>query len=203
MHKQELFVLGVISMASLLLIFAVGHRALTGMLVNSYEPFDVQPTLLPVPPYQYPSFIWPSTLSPLANMQGFPTKEMLKPSLLVFFVDQIPIPGTNFNFVPLQDSRIHTYSGIVGYYDEDPTDSIQGYLCSFAYKVINAPLRCERVPLAYNADGTVSFARGYAPGEYIAYQAMGTDFGAVFVVANPQYGILASSPIALLRWVSD
>lgn len=205
MVKSAVFALGIVSMLALLFIFIAGDRAITGADVSEYEHFDIQPTLIAnQPQYQSPSFMWPSSLSPLNPPPGlFPKKESLMPDMLLFFVDRIPIPEYTYgNVIPQDRASIHTYSAVLGYYDEDPTPLLQGYLCSYAYKFVNAPMRCERVPLSYSADGTVSFARGYAPGEFIAYQAAGTDFGALFVLANAHYGVLAVSPVAYLRYIS-
>jgi hypothetical protein len=55
------------------------------------------------------------------------------------------------------------------------------------------------VQLAY-ADGSVVFAQGYDIDEFIGGQAQGTDFAALFIVANREYGILGASPVAYLRW---
>ena len=202
MSKIAVFALGVVSMVALLFIFIAGDRAITGADVSEYEHFDIWPTVLPQSDYPSPSFQWPLPLTPGPLPGMLPSKEALLPQVLLFSVDRIPVSGYTANAIPQDKGSIHTYSALFGYYDEDPTPFLQGYLCSYAYKVMRAPLRCERVQLLYSADGTVSFARGYAPGEYIAYQAAGTDFAAVFVLTNLQYGVLAVSPVAYLRFIS-
>jgi hypothetical protein len=132
-----------------------------------------------------------------------PPREALVPKALGFLVDRISIPENNmYNFISLDKDKIHTFSGIAGYYDKDPTLFIQAQLCTYAYKMPGSPLFCEPAPLTYS-NNKITFVNGYKPNYYIAGQAAGTDFAALFVLANPDYGVLAASPIAYLRWVSD
>lgn len=200
---MEVFVLGIVSILALLLMLVVGYRSITGALIQEYEEsYELGTQILKHAPQHYPRFAYLPLKASNYSAEELPPKDYLTPELITLQVNRVPIPERMLNyFISLQKDRIHTFSGSAGYYEEDPTRFLQGHLCSYAYKITGAPLRCERVLLAYD-DGTVTFARGYAPDEYIAYQAAGTDFGALFVLTNPEYGILAASPIAYLRYVS-
>lgn len=204
MHKQELFVLGIVSFAALLFMFAFADQAYTGMLVDdAFETFDVGSAVLTHAPQNYPRLPSIRLATPGYDPSELPEREALLPETLTFSVNRIPITTPNYyESRSLRDDRMHTYSAEMGFYAEDVTPFLQGYLCSYAYKVMGAPLRCERVELGYQ-DGVVGFARGYPEDEYIGNQATGTDFAAVFVLANPEYGILATSPVAYLHWSSN
>jgi len=201
-HKRELFVLGIVSMASLLFLFTIGNAAITGSLVEeSLEVYEMGTEILKNAPQNYPRLPYVPLAAPGYDPAELPPRDYLVPQVLSFAVDRIAIPEYNYDtFLPLKKDRIHTYSGRAGYYAEDPTPFLQGYLCAYAYEIQGAPLRCERVDLAYQ-DGVVSFARGYDEDEYIGHQAAGLDFAALFLLTNPEYGILAASPLAYLRWV--
>jgi len=201
MHK-ELFVLGIISILAVGVLF-IGS-GITGLLIESEEVYELGTQIFKHAPQSYPRLSY----VPLAGQAStydpaeLPSQEYLAPETISFAVNRIPLIGPNFNYpFSLKKDRIHTYSGSAGYYEQDPGQFIEGYLCSYAYKIQGAPLRCEQVPLAF-ADGELTFAQGYPPDEYIAHQATGTDFAAVFILTNPDYGILASSPVAYLRWTS-
>ncbi len=197
MDRWELWALGIVSILALLVLL-FGSRSLTGALVDeSTEVFEVGTEIFKSAPQHYPRFSY----VPLGTTAGpQPPKESLVPETISLQVDRIPIPEYNYyHFISLRRDRLHTFSGDAGYYASDPRKHVQGQLCAYAYKINGAPLRCERVPLNY-ADGRVVFARGYAEDEYIGYQAAGTDFAAVFLLTNPEYGILASSPVAFLHW---
>jgi hypothetical protein len=199
-HKRELFVLGIVSMTSLLFLFAIGQSVITGSLVDeSYEVYEMGTDVLKNAPQNYPRLPYIPLAAPGYDPAELPPRDYLVPQALSFAVDRIAIQESNYNaFLPLKEDRIHTYSGRAGYYAEDPLPFIQGYLCAYAYKIQGAPLRCERVDLAYQ-DEVVSFARGYDGDEYIGHQAAGIDFAALFLLTNPEYGILAASPVAYLR----
>jgi hypothetical protein len=203
MDKIEMIILGIVSILALILMLVVGYRSITGAAIyGTYEPYNMG--LL----FETASSDYPALQSIHINSMDYypselPPRTTLVPQLLGFQVDRIVIPESNFyNYISLQRSRIHTFSGVAGYYVKDPTKFVAGYLCTYAYKIPAAPLNCEQVPLSYS-ENKVTFARGYAPDYYIANQAAGTDFGALFVLANPDYGILAASPVAYLRWVYD
>jgi hypothetical protein len=198
MDKIEIILLGIVSIAALIFMFYYSN-SITGDVVV-YEPFNMGLTFGSVQATEYPSLnsirIAPMDYDP----EQLPVRALLTPQLLGFQVDRITIPEMNFyNFISLKKERIHTFSGIAGYYAVDPTNYIQAQLCTFAYKVPGAPLYCEIVPLDFSKN-KVTFAKGYAPDEYIAGQAAGTDFGALFVLANPDYGVLSASPVAYIRW---
>jgi hypothetical protein len=198
MHK-ELLIVGVVSMLGLLLLF-VGHHSITGALIDeSYEVYEIGTETLKNAPQHYPRFAY----LPLGKPSGLsPPKAYLTPAFLSLQVDRIPIAEPNYiAFIPLKKDRIHTFSGSAGYYREDPRPHLTGHLCSYAYKIMGAPLRCEQVLFGY-IDDKITWAVGKAPGEYVGYQAAGTDFAIVFLLTNPEYGIIASGPIAYLRWVS-
>ena len=202
MDKIEVWILGIVSILSMLLLLFFGLRSITGSVVEEYEPFDVGAaarTSLPQAPVRIP----PCPLAqPGYAPSELPPQEHLTPETIEFSVDRIPIQWTGQDqSISLDKERIHTYSGSAGYYAEDPRRYLQGFLCTYAYKVKNPPPYCERVALGYN-DGVLSFARGYPTDEYIANQAAGIDFAAFFMLVNPDYGIIASSPIAYLRWTS-
>ncbi len=202
MDKIEIFILGIVSIVALVLMLFMGYRSITGAYIGTYEPYNMGLT------FKTASINYPSLESIRINQMDYypenlPPRAALAPELIGFQVDRIAIPEMNFyNFISLKKEKIHTFSGIAGYYEQDPTKYVGGYLCTYAYKVPEAPLSCEQVPLSYT-NNKISFARGYAPDYYIAGQASGTDFGAVFVLANPDYGVLAASPVAYLRWVKD
>lgn len=204
MDKWEVLVLGVVSIVALLFMLVAGYRSITGSLIQEYEEvYELGTEILKHAPQHYPRFSYIPLAAPGYDPAELPDKDYLTPETVGFQVNRIPISFPNYNFpIGLKRDRIHTYSGSAGHYEEDPRPFLQGFLCAYAYKVLGAPLRCERVPLGY-ADGKVTFARGYAPDEYIAYQAAGTDFAALFVLANPEYGILAASNVAYLKWVED
>lgn len=201
MDKLEVLILGIVSIIAILLML-FGYRSITGSVVDGYEPFDVSQgarTLLPQAPVRIPAC---PLAAPGYAPSELPPQDYITPGMLEFAVDRIPIAWTTpYQSISLDKERIHTFSGSAGYYSEDPRQYVQGFLCTYAYKVKNPPPYCEHVTLGYT-DGTISFARGYPPGEYIANQAAGIDFAAFFMLVNPDYGILASSPIAYLRWMS-
>ncbi|MEM2915907.1 MAG: hypothetical protein QXT19_00910 [Candidatus Woesearchaeota archaeon] len=200
MDKWEIILLGIVSIAALIFMILTGYNSMTGRHVSNYEYFDVGSDVLKMAPRNYPPL--PPSLFSKANttLTPQPPKELLTPQFVEFSVNRIPIPEiTHYNYLTLYRNDIHTYSGRAGYYALDPTPYLQAYLCSYAYKIQGAPLACEQVELAYKG-GIVSFARGYTPDRYIAARAVGTDFAALYVLASPEYGILAISPIAYLRW---
>lgn len=200
-HKQELFVLGIVSFAALLFMFAFADQALTGLaMVEYFELFELGDTITPQVPNEQPRLPVLRLTAPQYNPALLPDREALTPQTLTFSVNRIPITTPNYyESLSLRDDRMHTYSASMGFYEEDVTPFLQGQLCAYAYKQMGAPLRCEPVELGYH-DGVIGFARGYPEDEYIGNQAAGTDFAAFFVLANPQYGILATSPVAYLRW---
>ena len=201
MHKNEIFVLGIVSVLVLGAMLVVGEHMLTGLVIDEYaETFEMGTSILKHAPQHYPRLPYFPLSKPSYDPAELPSRDSLTPAFVRLQVDRIEVPEPNYyNFHSLRRDRLHTYSGSAGYYEQDPLPFLQGYLCSYAYKVPGAPLRCERVQLAYG-DGSVVFATGYDTDEFIGGQAQGTDFAAVFIVANPEYGILGASPIAYLRW---
>ncbi len=200
MDKWEIILLGIVSIAALIFMIMTGYNSITGKYVEDYEFFDVGSGVLKMAPRNYPPL--PAIMLSRANntLAPQPPKQTLIPQFTEFSVNRIQIPEISYyHYLTLDSDRIHTYSGRAGYYAHNPTPYLQAYLCSYAYKIQGAPLACEQVELAYR-DGIVSFARGYTPDRYIAAQAVGTDFGALYILANPEYGIIAASPIAYLRW---
>jgi hypothetical protein len=196
MDRFEALMLGIVSIIALLLLLISGFRTITGGVVENFEAFDFGLQQLPYSPLPAIEIVQPSE----AIVPGIP-QEYLAPSFITLQVDQVTIPEVStYHFISLKKNSLHTYAGTAGEYDFDPTAWVKGYLCTYAYKVQNSPLYCERVPLRYTA-GTLTFARGYAPDEYIASHAVGKDFAAVFVLQGP-IATLATSPVAYLRWTS-
>jgi hypothetical protein len=203
MDSWEIIILGIVSIAALVLMLFVGYDSITGAATGTYEPFNIGLTFESAAIENYPALESIRINQMDYDPSELPTRELLAPQILGFAVDRISVPEINFyNSISLKKDKIHVFSGIAGYYQQDPTKYIGAYLCTYAYKIAAAPLSCEQVPLSYK-NNKISFARGYAPDYYIADQAAGTDFGALFVLANPDYGILAASPVAYLRWVSN
>ncbi|MEM4239919.1 MAG: hypothetical protein QXM31_00020 [Candidatus Woesearchaeota archaeon] len=201
MNKWELVLFGIVAIGALALMLCVSYKSITGAAVGDYELFNVGSDVFRVAPKNMPPL--PQLPFHKANytMDQLPPAEILAPQEVFFMVDRIAVPEVSYySHMTLKKGSIHTYSGIAGYYYFDPTPYMSAYLCTYAYKITGAPLSCEEVPLAFR-NGAVSFARGYAPDHYIAGQAAGTDFAALYVLANPEYGILAASPVAYLRWV--
>ncbi len=200
MHKNPLFAFGAVSMLSLLTLFA-GYQSITGLLVEeSLETYELGTEVLKHAPRLYPSFSSIQLAMPGYDPATLPPRELLTPEFINFQVDSIAIyPQTGLYYLPIDKNRIHTYSGTTGYYAKDPRTYVQGYLCAYAHKVMGAPLHCEQALLSYH-DGMLTFANGYPEDEYIGRQAVGTDWAALWILANPEYGILASSPVAHLRF---
>jgi hypothetical protein len=204
MHKNEVFVMGIVSILVLGAMLIVGEHMLTGLVIDEYgETFEMGTQLFKHAPQQYPRLSYSPLSIPAYDPAELPSKAALTPDTMMFHVDRILVPEMNYQYaISLRRDRLHTYSGSAGFFAEDPTPFLDGYLCSYAYEIMGAPLRCERVPLSY-ADGSVRFVRGYDTDEFIGGQAQGTDFAAVFLVANREYGILAASPTAFLRWTNQ
>jgi hypothetical protein len=200
---DKMFFFGMVSVLALGTML-IGYQGITGALIDeSWETYELGSGIFTQAPQHYPRFDYVRLAEPGYDPESLPSQEALTPEAIVLSVNKIPILQTNYNYaLSLERDDIHTFSGTAGSYVNDPTEFLQGYLCAYAYKVMGAPLRCERVKLGFQ-DGTVTFARGYAPDEYIAYQAVGTDFAAVFVLANAEYGILAASPPAYLKYVRN
>lgn len=202
MDKWEIILLGIVSIAALvfMLFYANNITGKTTEAVYVYEPFNMGLMFETTPATSYPSLNSIKIMQMTYDKDELPPRQSLIPKIMGFQVDKISIPEMNFyNYLSLKKDKIHTFSGIAGYYPKDPTKFIQAQLCTYSYKIKGAPLYCEIVPLIYS-NNKIIFAKGYSPGEYIAGQAAGTDFGALFILANPDYGILAASPIAYLRW---
>ncbi len=198
MDKIELLIMGIVSIAALIAMLYYG--AMTGNAALEAYNMGLK---FNAPSTQYPALNSIELAPMFYTKEQLPTREMLVPKALGFMVDSITIPENNYyHFISLKQGKIHTFSGIAGYYNQDPTFFIQAQLCSYAYKIPSSPLFCELAPLSYS-NNKISFANGYKPNYYIGNQAAGTDFAALFVLANADYGILAASPIAYLRWVDD
>lgn len=201
MDKFELMLLGIVSVLAIFIMLFAWQGALTGKLVDELEEFDIAPELF-VPAQQQSPRVPVIVINSADNEGPLPSREYLLPQFINFEVNRVPIPENNYySFIPLRKDQINVYSGSAGYYEEDPTQFVKGYLCAYAYKITGAPVICDRVELGY-FDGKVVFAQGYAEDEYIGRRPSGKDFAAFFMLANPYYGILSTSPIAFIRIVS-
>jgi hypothetical protein len=201
MNNAKIILLGIVSIAALFLLFFNG--SMTGRYFEEiYEPFDVypeEPQQAAVNDPILPTILFATNHS----LEYVPSKEWLTPQMVYFQVNKIPIPEVNYyHYMSIRKSDIHTYSGLIGHYSYDPSEYIRVYLCTYAYKISRQAIGCERMQTGYS-NGVLSFARGYTPERYIASRAAGTDFGAYYIVVSPDYGILARSPVAFLRWVGE
>lgn len=202
MHKPAILILGIVSIFALPIMLVIAQQSITGSSVVPPYNFFLLPDLYTGTPKHYPPLETLQLAPAEYDYATLPAVADLRPAWLSFEVNRIQITEPNYYYkFTLKKDRLHTYSGSAGYYEEDPREYVQGYLCAYAYKIIGAPLQCEQVRLEY-INNRIGFARGYAPDEYIGYQAVGIEFGAVFILANPHYGVLEMSPVALLRWTN-
>lgn len=200
--KFSIILLGIISISALSMLLTSNQPATGAYFEEIYGPINVQDIAITEQANNYPILPVINIITG-NNSEKSPAKELLAPETLFFKVNKIPIPeSNNYNYVTLRKTDIHTYSGEIGYYYQDPSKYLRIYLCTYAYKISRQVIGCERMQTKYS-DGVLSFARGYTPDRYIAARAAGTDFGAFYIVASPEYGILGASPVAFIRWVSD
>jgi len=195
----KLLLLGIVSILGLGLLLISGLTSPTGNLIEDYgEIYRVNENIYKHAPRHWPKLDY----IPLGVTMpaGYPTQTELESKQTTLQVNNIPIYPYAYNtYMPLKSGKINTFSGRAGPYEEDPSAYLQGKLCSYAYKISGAPLRCEDIVLGYE-NKHVTFARGYAPDEYIAYQAAGTNFAAIFILTSPAYGIVGESPTAYLKF---
>ena len=134
-------------------------------------------------------------------MPGMPPEEAKYiPSQMYFFVDSIIVPEVQaYNFLPLPQDDMRTFSGKFGPYPEDYSDLLTVELCSF---VSSQPemIACEKVRDLNYIDGYITFARGYDWDEYIGGMAM-RNFGAFYRVKSPEFGEIAKSNSAVVELV--
>jgi len=197
--KLAMGILGVVSIAGLILLICSGVHSPNGNLVEDYgEIYTIDGNIYKSASRQFPQIEYIPLGVTLPS--EYPTAEWLIPETVNLQVNNIPVYQFDYTTsIPLKKDRIHVFSGNAGPYEEDPRQYLVGRLCAYAYQVSGAPLNCERVLLGYD-DSRITFARGYAEDEFIAHQAAGTNFAAVFVISAPAYGILGESPTAYLRY---
>lgn len=186
--KRDLIVFGIVSILAIIVLLMAGNRAITGKLINDwyYEEFelgdeDIQHA------YELPP----------------PAVHYLTPETMTFAVNRIPIHEFGpYRFIPIKEDDITTYSGSAEPYRASDVTHLRGRLCAYPDGFEDVPWRCEPVELGFSKDKVV-WARGYAPDEYIGYQAVGRRMVTVWVLVTENGEILAISPAAFLRRVSD
>lgn len=134
-------------------------------------------------------------------MPGAPPEEAkYMPSQMEFYVDSIIVPPVqSYDFLPLPQDDMRTFSGKFGPYPEDYRNMLYVELCSF---VLSQPemFACEKIRDTNFRQGYITFARGYDFDEYIAGLAM-RNFGAYYEVKSPEFGTIAKSNVARINLV--
>lgn len=207
MNKKEVLIVGIVALLALLVLVFAGFKSVTGKFFDLEEYYE-QRSFAPKPSALAPSGGGPRLPYLLLGPKKYaelPPQEFLVPRIVEFRVNRVTIPKIPYyNFIPVRDDRIRTYSGMFGPYDEDVRKYFEVFLCSYAYRIPNAPARCERVRTAYDpTNGFVGFVKGFAPDEFIAYQAVGTNFAVFYLVVNQDYGVIAKSNTARVKIVND
>lgn len=130
-----------------------------------------------------------------------PDWSILRPVNVEFYVDSIMIPSmmNEYNFLPLKEDKMRSFSGKFGPYPEDYRKFLYVELCSY---VLSQPemFGCEKIRDLNFADGYIAFARGYDYDEFIASLAM-RNFGAYYVVQSTEFGPVATSNKAVINLV--
>ncbi len=188
MDRWELWLLGIVSVIALIIMLTAGNRAITGRLINDwyYEEFelgdeDIQHA------YELPP----------------PAVHYLTPETMTFAVNRIPIYESGpYHFIPIEEDDITTYSGSAGPYRASDVIHLRGRLCAYPEGFEDVPWRCDPVELGFSKN-KVTWARGYAPDEYISYRPVGKRAVTVWMLVTENGEILAISPAAFLRRVSD
>ena len=197
--KSELL-FGGIAVSSIIVLFVVAlSPVISGNYLFDYSGYEIPEAVSKAVAIASP--MAPVIRQPRA-FSYIPSIEELAPEEMQLFVNAIPVPLLPlYNFIPLKEDRIRTFSGRFGPYAKDTSEYLRVYLCAYAYKVPNAPLECEEVQTVFQG-GYLAFFRGYAPDEFINRQAL-RNFGVMYFVMNDQYGVVASSNIGIVRLVND
>lgn len=131
-----------------------------------------------------------------------PAGESFVPDKVAFWVNQIQVPPYSesfYDFIPLKETKLKTFSGTFGPYAIDPRQDLRVDLCSELYKVPSAPA-CQPVQLSFQ-DAYASFAVGLAYDEFIGGMAA-KDYLAYYKIFYDGNHI-ATSNKAVVRTVKD